>query len=183
MQHVSSISTLHWFVTYTRFLLLIGYRWGTMEIHALLFLETKWQSTKRWGSRWDSGRHNSPSVWAGRIPEQGRRSPNWRRQETVGPCVVVGWLVVGLRTSSCNTTTNYLLVFRWLHRSLLGFWVCGCKKARVRGRGTHLAGGMESGLITTWQPAGSGAWDSGGQGLLLVLVGALWLESLEVVFV
>jgi len=27
---------------------------------------------------------------------------------------------------------------------MLGFWVCGCTKARVRGRDTHLAGGMES---------------------------------------
>ena len=36
--------------------------------------------------------------------------------------------------------------FRWLYRSLLGFWVCGCTKARVRGRVTHLAGGMEKGI-------------------------------------
>ena len=69
---------------------------------SLLFLKESDNQPNVWGTYWDSGRNSSPSVWAVRTPERVRRSLNWRGQATVGPCVVVGWLVVGLRISSCN---------------------------------------------------------------------------------
>ncbi len=111
---------------------------GMMEFHVLLFLGTSWQSTEGWGRHWDSGRHNRGEYQsdAGSCLNGGAKKWRGRVRLLVGR--LSGWEQAhATQQSTIKFSSIVAPIFAWL----LG--VC-MEKARVPGRGMHLAGGMES---------------------------------------